>query len=130
ERLSGAARVGRSPTRVSGAESKRRRCPRSRARQSRVTLLSLGAGAVGRARRSRRLYGAVAPRHNAPMPGRVLILSASAGAGHVRAAQALERAFAQLGAAHAVHPVDTPQLTNKGLRPPSSTADLELGERA
>src|SRR5207245_768443 len=91
---------------------------------------SLGAGAVGRARRSRRLYGAVAPRHNAPMLGRVLILSASAGAGHVRAAQALERAFAQLGAAHEVHHVDTLQLTNKVFRTLYSKAYIELVDRA
>jgi len=37
----------------------------------------------------------------------VLILSASAGAGHVRAAQAIEKAFVQMGAARKVRHVDT-----------------------
>ena len=64
------------------------------------------------------------------MPGRVLILSASAGAGHVRAAQALERAFAQLGAAHEVHHVDTLQFTNKVFRTLYSKAYIELVDRA
>ena len=44
---------------------------------------------------------------------RVLILSASAGAGHMRAADALERAFRQARAAAEVRHVDVLQLTNK-----------------
>src|SRR5438093_479731 len=61
---------------------------------------------------------------------KVLILSASAGAGHIRAAQALERAFAQLGAAHEVHHVDTLQFTNKVFRTLYSKAYIELVDRA
>jgi processive 1,2-diacylglycerol beta-glucosyltransferase len=64
------------------------------------------------------------------MLGRVLILSASAGAGHVRAAQALERAFADLGAAREVHHVDTLQFTNKIFRTLYSRAYLELVDHA
>jgi processive 1,2-diacylglycerol beta-glucosyltransferase len=64
------------------------------------------------------------------MPGRVLILSASAGAGHVRAAQALERAFADLGAAEEVHHVDTLEYTNKVFRTLYSKAYIELVDRA
>ena len=47
---------------------------------------------------------------------KVLVLSASAGAGHVRAAQAVERAFAELGAAREVRHVDTLEFTNKVFR--------------
>ena len=41
------------------------------------------------------------------MLDKVLILSASAGAGHVRAAQAIEKVFVELNAAHEVKNVDT-----------------------
>jgi len=44
---------------------------------------------------------------------KVLVLSASAGAGHVRAAQALERAFLERGVAREVRHVDALELTNK-----------------
>lgn len=44
---------------------------------------------------------------------RVLILSASAGAGHVRAAQAVEKAFTLLGAARDLRNIDTLDYTNK-----------------
>jgi processive 1,2-diacylglycerol beta-glucosyltransferase len=44
--------------------------------------------------------------------GNVLILSASAGAGHLRAAQAIEHAFAATGAARSVRHVDTLEYTN------------------
>ena len=64
------------------------------------------------------------------MLGRVLILSASAGAGHVRAAQALDRAFADAGAAREVHHVDTLQYTNKVFRTLYSKAYIELVDRA
>ena len=64
------------------------------------------------------------------MPGKALILSASAGAGHVRAAQALERAFVQLGAPYQVHHVDALQFTNKVFRTLYSKAYIELVERA
>jgi processive 1,2-diacylglycerol beta-glucosyltransferase len=64
------------------------------------------------------------------MVGKVLILSASAGAGHVRAAEALERAFALLGAAREVRHTDTLQFTNKVFRNLYSRAYLELVDRA
>jgi processive 1,2-diacylglycerol beta-glucosyltransferase len=64
------------------------------------------------------------------MLDRVLILSASAGAGHVRAAQALEGAFAALGAAHEVRHVDALQLTNKVFRVLYSRLYLELVDHA
>jgi len=47
------------------------------------------------------------------MVNKVLILSASAGAGHVRAAQALERAFAETGLAQDVQHIDALQYTTK-----------------
>ena len=47
---------------------------------------------------------------------RVLILSASAGAGHVRAAEALKKAFEKLGAAKEVRHIDTLDYTNKVFR--------------
>ncbi len=46
------------------------------------------------------------------MLGRVLILSASAGAGHLRAAQAIERVLEETGAAGKVRNVDTLDYTN------------------
>jgi processive 1,2-diacylglycerol beta-glucosyltransferase len=64
------------------------------------------------------------------MLGKVLILSASAGAGHVRAAQALERAFADLGAAREVRHVDALQLTNKVFRTLYSKTYLDLVDHA
>src|ERR1044071_7177121 len=48
---------------------------------------------------------------------KVLILSASAGAGHMRAADAVERAFRLTNAAAEVRHVDTLQYTNKLFRP-------------
>ena len=47
---------------------------------------------------------------------KVLVLSASAGAGHVRAAQAVERAFVETGAARQVRHIDTLDYTNKVFR--------------
>jgi processive 1,2-diacylglycerol beta-glucosyltransferase len=44
---------------------------------------------------------------------RVLILSASAGAGHLRAAQAVEKTFLELKAAEEVRNIDTLEYTNK-----------------
>ena len=51
-----------------------------------------------------------------PTCKRVLILSASAGAGHVRAAEAVERAIVLEGAAEEVRNVDTLDYTNKLFR--------------
>jgi processive 1,2-diacylglycerol beta-glucosyltransferase len=64
------------------------------------------------------------------MVGRVLLLSASAGAGHVRAAEALERVFAELHVAGEVRHVDALQFTNKVFRTLYSKAYLELVDRA
>ncbi|MBD0373093.1 MAG: glycosyltransferase, partial [Pyrinomonadaceae bacterium] len=47
---------------------------------------------------------------------KVLVLSASAGAGHIRAAQAVERAFHEQRAAREVRHVDTLEYTNKLFR--------------
>lgn len=64
------------------------------------------------------------------MPKKVLILSASAGAGHVRAAQALERAFQTAGAVDEVRHVDALQLTNKVFRALYSKAYIEMVDHA
>lgn len=60
------------------------------------------------------------------MINRVLLLSASAGAGHVRAAQALEKAFAQSGVAREVRHVDTLDYTNKVFRKLYAQAYIEM----
>ncbi|HEX7315604.1 MAG TPA: glycosyltransferase [Pyrinomonadaceae bacterium] len=57
---------------------------------------------------------------------KVLILSASAGAGHMRAADAVERAFKQMNAASEVKHVDTLQYTNKLFRHLYSKAYIDL----
>src|SRR5215475_9765548 len=57
---------------------------------------------------------------------KVLLLSASAGAGHVRAAQALERAFIDLGAAEEVRHIDALEYTNKLFRNLYTKAYLDL----
>jgi processive 1,2-diacylglycerol beta-glucosyltransferase len=61
---------------------------------------------------------------------KVLLLSASSGAGHVRAAQALERAFAETGAAREVLHVDTLDYTNKVFRNLYSRAYLDMVNKA
>ena len=60
------------------------------------------------------------------MFNKVLVLSASAGAGHIRAAQAIERAFMEMGAAREVRHVDTLEYTNKIFRRLYSKAYLEM----
>ena len=57
---------------------------------------------------------------------RILILSASAGAGHVRAAEAIERAIIQMRAARDVRHVDTLDYTNRVFRNLYSKAYLEM----
>lgn len=57
---------------------------------------------------------------------KVLILSASAGAGHLRAAEALERAFLQMNAAQEVRHIDTLAYTNKVFRHLYSKAYIEM----
>jgi processive 1,2-diacylglycerol beta-glucosyltransferase len=61
---------------------------------------------------------------------KVLILSASAGAGHVRAAEAIERAFARSGAAREVRHIDTLQFTNRVFRRLYSKAYVDLVNKA
>jgi processive 1,2-diacylglycerol beta-glucosyltransferase len=61
---------------------------------------------------------------------RVLILSALAGAGHVRAGQALEEAFGLLGAVEQVRHEDVLQLTNAPFRNLCSKTYIELAGNA
>jgi len=61
---------------------------------------------------------------------RVLILSASAGAGHIRAAQAVEKAFLQLKAANELRNIDTLDYTNKLFQKLYSKAYIELVDKA
>jgi processive 1,2-diacylglycerol beta-glucosyltransferase len=61
---------------------------------------------------------------------RVLVLSASAGAGHVRAAQALERALVATGRVREVRHVDILQYTSKLFRRIYAQAYLDLVNRA
>lgn len=61
---------------------------------------------------------------------RVLILSASAGAGHLRAAEALKRAFTKLNAAREIRHVDTLDYTNKIFRHLYSQTYLEMVNRS
>lgn len=61
---------------------------------------------------------------------KVLVLSASAGAGHIRAAQAVERAIGELGAAGEVRHVDTLEYTNKLFRRLYSKAYIDMVNRA
>lgn len=57
---------------------------------------------------------------------KVLLLSASAGAGHVRAAQALEKAFAEVGPLPEVRHLDVLNYTNKVFRHLYSKAYIDL----
>lgn len=57
---------------------------------------------------------------------RVLILSASAGAGHIRAAQAVEKAFLEMGAARELRHTDALEYTNKLFRNLYSRAYVEM----
>jgi processive 1,2-diacylglycerol beta-glucosyltransferase len=61
---------------------------------------------------------------------KVLILSASAGAGHLRAADALKKAFVKKGCAGEVRHVDTLEYTNKVFRNLYSRAYLDMVSRA
>src|SRR5256885_14494250 len=65
----------------------------------------------------------------ADMFNKVLILSASAGAGHLRAAQAIERAIIETRAAREVRHVDTLEYTNKVFRNLYSKAYIEMISR-
>lgn len=61
---------------------------------------------------------------------KVLLLSASAGAGHIRAAQAIERTLMEMQAATEVRHIDALEYTNKLFRTLYSKAYLELVNRA
>ena len=61
---------------------------------------------------------------------KVLVLSASAGAGHVRAAQAVEHALLEMRVARAVRHVDTLDYTNKLFRRLYSNAYIDLVNNA
>ncbi|MBD0325601.1 MAG: glycosyltransferase [Pyrinomonadaceae bacterium] len=61
---------------------------------------------------------------------KVLVLSASAGAGHVRAAQAIERAIIEMQVARTVRHVDTLDYTNKLFRRLYSKAYIDLVNNA
>jgi processive 1,2-diacylglycerol beta-glucosyltransferase len=61
---------------------------------------------------------------------KVLILSASAGAGHIRAAQAIERAFIGSRAAEEVRHIDTLEYTNKIFRNLYSKAYIDMVNNA
>jgi processive 1,2-diacylglycerol beta-glucosyltransferase len=63
------------------------------------------------------------------MLNRVLILSASAGAGHIRAAQALEKAFEQSGAVREIRNIDVLDYTNKVFRHLYSKAYIDVVNR-
>ena len=78
---------------------------------------------------SRRAATAASPAVSATL-NRVLVLSASAGAGHVRAAQALERALVATGRVREVRHVDILQYTSKLFRRVYAEAYLDLVNRA
>ncbi|MBA3714267.1 MAG: glycosyltransferase [Pyrinomonadaceae bacterium] len=61
---------------------------------------------------------------------KVLVLSASAGAGHVRAAEAVVRAIEEMGAAEEVRHVDALEYTNKLFRHLYSKAYVEMVNKA
>lgn len=60
---------------------------------------------------------------------KVLILSASAGAGHLRAAQAVERAFLELNVADEVRNIDTLEYTNPLFRRLYTKSYIEMVNR-
>src|SRR4051812_22189775 len=64
------------------------------------------------------------------MPRRILVLSASVGAGHLRAAQAVELALRQLDPAATVRNIDVLTLTNPTFRRLYGRAYLDLVNRA
>jgi processive 1,2-diacylglycerol beta-glucosyltransferase len=67
---------------------------------------------------------------SAPPLGRVLVLSASAGAGHLRAAEAIERAIHLRGVASDVQHLDVLKYTNKLFRHLYSKAYIDLVNNA
>ncbi len=63
------------------------------------------------------------------MPKKVLILSASAGAGHLQAAQAIERAYRESGSGESVHNHDALKFTNPLFRRLYSKTYIEMVNR-
>lgn len=61
---------------------------------------------------------------------KVMVLSASSGAGHIRAAQAVERAFQEMNAAEEIRHFDTLEYTNKIFRALYSKAYIDMVNRA
>ena len=84
----------------------------------------------GAADAQRAAWEAVTPPEGGRMLDRVLVLSASAGAGHVRAAQAIERALAAAGAAREVRHVHALDHTTKLFRRLHQQAYLDLVNHA
>src|SRR5437660_7946495 len=64
------------------------------------------------------------------MPPRILVLSASAGAGHLRAAQAVELALRQTRPDATVRNIDVLELTNAAFRRVYGRAYLDLVNKA
>ena len=64
------------------------------------------------------------------MFNQVLVLSASAGAGHIRAAQAVEKALLQMGAAREVQHIDVLAYTNKLFQNFYSKAYIDMVNKA
>jgi processive 1,2-diacylglycerol beta-glucosyltransferase len=88
-----------------------------------TTILPTGGGNF---ERTACRHQAVRTTSSHPLFKKVLILSASAGAGHLRAAEAIERAFKMMGAAEEVRNIDILQYTNKVFRHLYSKAYLEM----
>lgn len=63
------------------------------------------------------------------MFNKALILSAAVGAGHVRAAQALEKAFVQMRAARDIKHIDTLDFTNKAFRKVYAQSYIDMVNR-
>src|SRR5690242_10729809 len=66
------------------------------------------------------------PTEGPPMPSNILVLSASVGAGHMRAAQAVELALRQLAPEANVRNIDVLTLTNAAFRRIYGKAYLDL----
>jgi processive 1,2-diacylglycerol beta-glucosyltransferase len=75
-------------------------------------------------------YGHLCSREGGAMLGRVLVLSASAGAGHLRAAEAVEKAIRLRGLASDVQHLDVLKYTNKVFRHLYSKAYIDLVNNA
>src|SRR6185312_12989459 len=72
------------------------------------------------------IYLPIVPSRGFPMPSNILVLSASVGAGHMRAAQAVELALRQLAPDANVQNIDLLTLTNPAFRRVYGKAYLDL----